>query len=96
MGTRVLLWVTVLVAVVVLTAVGRSRGQSLRVPLGAPPETSWNCPATHPIKGNRTAGSGEPCVYHLPGGRFYSRTKPERCYTTQTEAMRDDCRRARQ
>ena len=95
MGTRVLLWVTVLVAVAVLTAVGRSGGQPVRAPLGSPPESSWNCPPTHPIKGNRTVWNGEPCTYHVPGGRFYSRTKPERCYTTETEALRDECRRSR-
>jgi hypothetical protein len=96
MGTRVLLWMTVVVAVAVLAAVGRSGGQPVRSPLGSTPTSSWTCPPTHPIKGNRTAWGVEPCTYHLPGGRFYSRTKPERCYMTETEAMRHECRRSKQ
>jgi micrococcal nuclease len=62
---------------------------------GAPPQDSWNCPATHPIKGNFTTYSGEPCIHHVPGGRFYGRTKPERCYATEDDARRDGCRRSR-
>lgn len=38
------------------------------------------CPADHPIKGS---GGG---IYHLPGGRFYSDTKPVRCFATEAEA----------
>jgi hypothetical protein len=49
---------------------------------GASPATAWTCPATHPIKGNFTTYSGERCIYHMPGGRFYGKTKPERCYAT--------------
>jgi micrococcal nuclease len=59
------------------------------------PQDSWTCPLTHPIKGNFTTHSGERCIYHVPGGQFYSRTKPERCYATGEEAARDGCRRSR-
>src|SRR5215510_6512044 len=61
--------------------------------LGSAPETPWTCPVSHPIKGNFTTHSGEPCIYHVPGGRFYDKTKPERCYATWDEAVRDECRR---
>jgi hypothetical protein len=53
--------------------------------LGVPPQDAWTCPLSHPIKGNFTTYSGEPCIYHVPGGRFYTKTKPERCYATEDE-----------
>ena len=62
---------------------------------GVPPESAWTCPAPQPIKGNFTTYSGERCIYHVPGGQFYGKTKPERCYATETEVRQDGCRRAR-
>lgn len=62
---------------------------------GVPPKDAWTCPLTHPIKGNFTTYSGEPCIYHVPGGQFYSRTKPERCYATEADAVKDGCRRSK-
>jgi hypothetical protein len=50
---------------------------------------------THPIKGNFTTYSGERCIYHAPGGAFYGKTKPERCYTSDEEARQDGCRASR-
>ncbi len=62
---------------------------------GVPPDSAWTCPATHPIKGNFTTYSGERCIYHMPGGQFYDKTKPERCYATEEEARKDGCRRSK-
>lgn len=62
---------------------------------GVPPQDAWTCPPTHPIKGNFTTYSGERCIYHVQGGNFYTKTKPERCYATTDEARRDGCRRSR-
>lgn len=62
---------------------------------GAPPSDAWTCPATHPVKGNFTTSSGERCIYHISGGRFYPKTKPERCYATEEEARQDGCRRSK-
>jgi hypothetical protein len=62
---------------------------------GVAPKDAWTCPASHPIKGNFTTYSGERCIYHVQGGQFYSKTKPERCYATEEEARRDGCRRSR-
>lgn len=59
---------------------------------GLAPVSAWECPSTHPIKGNFTTYSGERCIYHVPGGRFYNKTKPERCYATAEEAKADGCR----
>lgn len=60
-----------------------------------PPQSVWACPLTHPIKGNFTTPSGEPCIYHVPGGEFYDRTKPERCYVSEAQAVRGGCRRSK-
>ncbi len=83
---------------------GQARGQSADQPggdrkkatptfrAGSPPQDTWTCPATHPIKGNFTTSSGERCIYHPPGGEFYGKTKPERCYASGEEARQDGCR----
>ena len=62
---------------------------------GVEPKDAWTCPATHPIKGNFTAYSGERCIYHVPGGQFYDKIKPERCYPIENEAKQDGCRRSK-
>ena len=62
---------------------------------GVAPQDAWTCPATHAIKGNFTTYSGERCIYHMPGGQFYGRTKPERCYATEEQARQDGCRRSK-
>ncbi len=46
-----------------------------------PPAGSWNCPSWAPIKGNLSSH-----IYHLPGQRYYSRTKPEFCFATEAAA----------
>ncbi len=70
-------------------------GASSQGRLGVRPLDAWTCPVSHPIKGNFTTYSGEPCIYHVPGRRFYNKTKPERCYATEEEAQRDGCRRSK-
>ncbi|MFF8817137.1 hypothetical protein ACF07D_03950 [Leucobacter sp. NPDC015123] len=47
------------------------------------PASSWNCPAWAPIKGNANS-----MIYHVKGGQYYSRTKPEECFTTAAAAQR--------
>jgi hypothetical protein len=42
-------------------------------------QVSDNCP----IKGNVSKDSK---IYHVPGGSFYNRVKPERCFQTEGEA----------
>jgi micrococcal nuclease len=53
----------------------------------------FSCPPDRPIKGNINR-RGER-IYHVPGGAFYDRTKPERCFATEEEAQREGFRRAR-
>ena len=48
------------------------------------------CPDGYPIKGNDNSG-----IFHVPGGRFYDRTVPERCYATADDALADGYRQAK-
>lgn len=48
----------------------------------APPSDEWNCPPSHPIKGNRNS-----MIYHPPGGRYYNKTKPEVCFNSAEAAV---------
>ncbi len=45
------------------------------------PGSGYDCPATHPIKGNADSG-----IYHVKGQRYYSRTQPEECFATEAAA----------
>lgn len=49
-----------------------------------------SCPLSHPIKANDNSG-----IFHVPEGRFYKRTKAERCYATVDEALADGYRQAK-
>jgi hypothetical protein len=53
---------------------------------GVPPASAWNCPKSHPIKGNINA-SRKTKIYHTPGSRYYSRTKPEVCFAKTADAV---------
>ncbi len=48
------------------------------------------CPDGYPIKANDNSG-----IFHVPGGRFYERTVPERCYADAADAEADGYRRAK-
>ena len=62
----------------------------------APGDRRWvdpldgGCPPGYPIKANANSG-----IFHVPGGRFYERTVPERCYATEDDAVADGYRRAK-
>ena len=61
-----------------------------------PPASTWvapvdgACPSGYPVKGNSNSR-----IYHVPGGRFYDRTVPERCYATAADAEADGYRAAK-
>jgi len=76
-----------------VSQVASSQSQGARP--GVPPDSAWSCPLSQPIKGNFTPYSGARCIYHVLGGYFYGKTKPERCYATELEARSDGCRRSR-
>jgi len=48
------------------------------------------CPDGYPIKANDNSG-----IFHIPGGRFYDRTVPERCYAAAADALADGYRQAK-
>ena len=48
------------------------------------------CPDGYPVKANDNSR-----IFHVPGGRFYARTVPERCYATAEDAADDGYRRAK-
>lgn len=47
--------------------------------------------ATCPVKGNISKDSK---IYHVPGGSFYNRVKPEQCFQTEAEAKAAGFRRS--
>jgi hypothetical protein len=54
------------------------------------PPVDGGCPDGYPIKANDNSG-----IFHVPGGRFYDRTVPERCYADAADAEADGYRRAK-
>ena len=48
------------------------------------------CPIEFPVKANDNSH-----IFHVLGGRFYDRTRPERCYATEDAAERDGYRCAK-
>jgi hypothetical protein len=67
-----------------------------RLAPAADPPRSWvapvdgACPAGYQVKANERSG-----IYHVPGGRFYERTRPDRCYAEAADAEADGYRRAK-
>ena len=61
---------------------------------GVVPINEWNCPETQPIKGNVNVQKGT-MIYHLPSGAFYTRTKPEKCYANEQDAVNDGFRESK-
>lgn len=56
----------------------------------AEPLEDGSCPDGYPVKANDNSG-----IFHLPDGRFYDRTKPERCYSDADAAAADGYRQAK-
>ena len=54
------------------------------------PLDDGSCPVGHPIKANDKSG-----IFHVPDGRFYERTKAERCYTSAEAAAADGYRQSK-
>ncbi|MFK7916502.1 MAG: hypothetical protein AB8G14_00375 [Ilumatobacter sp.] len=54
------------------------------------PLDDGSCPLSHPVKANDNSG-----IFHVPEGRFYARTNPERCYSDADAAIADGYRQAK-
>ncbi|MFE5341186.1 hypothetical protein ACFQ80_13220 [Isoptericola sp. NPDC056578] len=64
-----------------------TRTQTLVVKQGKKPSqtspvSKYDCPSWAPIKGNQSG------IYHVPGGRYYKQTTPEKCFTTESAARK--------
>jgi hypothetical protein len=60
---------------------------------GVEPVANFSCPDDYPVKGNISATSGEQ-IYHVPGGQFYERTNPVRCFALPEDAEANGFRRS--
>jgi hypothetical protein len=54
------------------------------------PSVDGQCPDCYPIKANSTSR-----IFHVPGGRFYDRSVPDRCYAEAEAALADGYRAAK-
>ena len=59
-------------------------------PTWVPAEADGSCPDGYPVKVKAASG-----IYHVPGGRFHERTRPDRCYATAVDAEADGYRRSK-
>jgi hypothetical protein len=59
-------------------------------PAWLPANEDGSTPEGHPVKVKESSG-----IFHVPGGRFYDRTKPDRCYPTAAAAEADGYRRSK-
>ena len=59
-------------------------------PAWLPANEDGSTPAGHPVKVKESSG-----IFHVPGGRFYDRTKPDRCYPTAAAAEAVGYRRSK-
>lgn len=62
---------------VVAPLVAKPTAEPLVFTAGRTAPRGGDCPASHPITGNRDSG-----IYDAPGGASYARTIPEDCYAT--------------
>ncbi|MEN5075014.1 hypothetical protein ABE437_14435 [Isoptericola cucumis] len=58
-------------------------------PSSTAPVSTYHCPKWAPVKGNQSG------IYHVPGGRYYKKTTPERCFTTASAARKAGYRASR-
>lgn len=54
------------------------------------PNDDGSAPSGYPVKVKTSSG-----IFHVPGGRFYDRTVPDRCYPSEAAAEADGYRRSK-
>lgn len=65
-------------------------GKPAPKPTSSKPASKWNCPAWAPIKGNAPSK-----IYHLKNQRFYNKTTPETCFSTEAAAKKAGYRKSK-
>ncbi|MDF1488878.1 sunset domain-containing protein [Tessaracoccus caeni] len=59
-------------------------------PSSTAPTSRGTCPSSAPIKGNASS-----MIYHMKGQRFYDRTNPEECFSSESAAKKAGYRKAK-
>ena len=54
------------------------------------PNPDGSCPDGYPVKAKTSSG-----IFHVPGGAFYDRTTPDRCYPDAAAAQAGGLRQAK-
>jgi hypothetical protein len=60
-----------------------------------PPAGRWRQPVDGACPDGYLVKAAKSGIYHVPGGRSYERTTPERCYANADDAEADGYRRAK-
>lgn len=85
-------WWTWIAIIVVVLAIwwGYNNWYKTRISSWTPQSGTYNCPDDQPIKGNAQSG-----IYHVPGGQYYDKTMPERCFSSESDAINAGYRRSK-
>lgn len=75
-------WVWIVVIIIPIGLWYGWRWYHTRISPYTPQASSYDCPVDKPIKGNAQSG-----IYHVPGGASYGRTKAEKCFATESDAL---------
>lgn len=89
-----LLFTTFVFIALAAVSAAKEPASAKTAPLGVKPLDAWHCPETYPIKGNINPRK-HTMIYHIPGGQYYDKTMPERCYATEDDAKKDGFRKSK-
>lgn len=81
-------WVWIIVIVVIWW--GYNSWYKTRISSFIPQSGTYTCPDDKPIKGNSQSG-----IYHVPGGQYYSKTMPEKCFSSESDAVEAGYRKSK-
>ncbi len=79
--------VVAVAAVIGVAVAGSGSDSSSASSVAVAPDGQGRCPSSHPVKANERLRGGQVTrIAHVPGQRFYDRTRAERCYRTLQDA----------
>lgn len=81
-------WVLVVLGIIIIWW-GYNSWYKTRISPYTPQSGYYDCPSDKLIKGNAQSG-----IYHVPGGQYYDQTMPERCFSTESDAVNAGYRRS--